>query len=90
MTVHILNEYTMKYTHYTLYSSYLFFANIAGKIPCPVCSMFITKRVMKRHIRNQHENIETVSCDVCGSIFKNAESMKYHYNKFHKEQMESF
>ena len=52
--------------------------------------MFITKRVMKRHIRNQHENIETVSCDVCGSIFKNAESMKYHYNKFHKEQMESF
>ena len=67
-----------------------YFALLAdlNKVQCHYCTKWIHKDSIKRHIRNRHEIVETVSCDICGSIFKNVESMKFHFNKFHKDQVE--
>ena len=51
-----------------------------------MCHTFIHKNSLKRHIRNQHENVETVGCQICGSVFKNMESLKYHINKYHDQE----
>ena len=60
--------------------SYCYFA---GKVACPHCNMFINKRVLQRHIRNQHGGVQNAECSICGATLKNEEGLKDHMRRKH-------
>ena len=59
---------------------------IAGTFSCPVCHRgFSDRSNCNRHIRNQHGNVQTVDCNICGATLKNIESLKDHKRNKHSD-----
>ena len=57
---------------------------IAGKFACPVCNRYFSQMGhCKRHIRNQHGDVQTADCSVCGATLKNVECLKEHMRNKH-------
>lgn len=52
---------------------------------CHSCSVsFIHKRYLQRHIKNVHEKISKISCDLCDKTFSIKNSLAYHKFSHHK------
>ena len=49
-----------------------------GKVQCQYCEKWIHKGTITRHIRHQHQQGFTVSCQYCSSQYKNEASLSNH------------
>lgn len=55
-----------------------------SKVPCPRCGKMIMSKGIAKHIRQVHEQSQSLICEMCGKVSSNIHMHKYHVRSDHE------
>ena len=53
-------------------------------VACYICGKVLRRTSLRRHVVDRHLPGQQTPCQLCGKIFKTANSLSTHMNAFHK------